>query len=169
MKISIVLASAVLLIGGCVAPAPKVNWNDPQETVSRVKVVRDDFKKVTKYIGPDSDKSSSAIFIRAWKYDTGIKQYQIYAKHHYYGDWRFYRSAYDRSGKRLKFKSISRDVGSCSYGSCSFNEHMGISVTRQYLEAHKNTGIQFKVSGKTGEVIFQLPAGYIQGFLSVTK
>ena len=88
---------------------------------------------------------------------------------HYDGDRRFYDSAYDSNGNRLDTTIISRDVGACSAYGCSHEEHIGFNVSREYLEKAQGDGIQFKVSGKAGEMIYSLPSAYIKAFLSVVK
>ena len=88
---------------------------------------------------------------------------------YYGGDWRFYNSAYDSNGNSLDTTKISQDVGSCSTSGCSHFEHLGLNVTREYLEKNQDSGIRFKVSGKAGEEVFSIPSAYIKAFLSVAK
>lgn len=149
---------------------PKVDWNKPIETSSRVKIERDEFKKVITFTGPDIAGFFDAVYIRAWKFiNTSNFEYQIYVMDQYDGDWRFYNSAYDSSGNRLDTLLISREVGSCSTYSCSHYEHIGINVSKEYLDNHLSNGIKFKVSGNAGEQVFYIPGAYIEGFLSKVK
>ena len=147
------------------APEPEVR---PTST-DKVKVEYDNFKKLTNFKGQSLINSGSEMFLRGWKLD-GKKDttYQIYVVSSYGGDWRFYNSAYDSDGNRLDFTSISRDVDCSKYG-CTHYEHLGLSVTKQYLNKNKSLGINFKVSGKAGEATFLMPGSYIEDFLSVAK
>lgn len=90
---------------------------------------------------------------------------QLYFRDHYDGEWRFYNSAYDIDGNKLDFLSIDRKVDTCGKFGCRHFEDVGITVTRGYLDSHRDSGIRLKVSGRAGEAIVDLPPGYIQGFL----
>lgn len=160
-----------LILCSCVTPAPRIDINNPQEVASAISINHDNFKKLTNYKGPDASSNiNDKLFIRARKNDSNDRvDYQIYVMDYYYGDWRFYNSAYDSNGNRLDTIIISRDVVSCDEYGCSHEEHMGLNVTRDYLENNQNAGIRFKISGKAGEEIFFIPAGYIKAFLSVVK
>jgi len=162
---------STIVLSACVAPVPRLNLNDPQAIAGAISVQRDDFKKVTNYKGPNAaDNFGDSVFIRAWKTDaTGSINYQIYVMDYYGGDWRFYNSAYDSNGNSLDTTKISQDVGSCSTSGCSHFEHLGLNVTREYLEKNQDSGIRFKVSGKAGEEVFSIPSAYIKAFLSVAK
>mgnify|MGYP003594130486 FL=1 len=165
------LAATAFALSACVAPAPRLNVSDPQVVSSAISVQRDDFKKTTNYIGPNASPNTlDQVFLRAWKADaTGSISYQIYVMDYYDGDWRFYNSAYDSNGNSLDTTLISRDVGSCSRYGCWHEEHLGLNVSRAYLEKNQDSGIRFKVSGKAGEKVFFIPAGYIKAFLSAAK
>lgn len=163
----VAVVSAIAL-AACV---PRLNFNDPQAVAGAISVQHDDFKKVTNYQGPNASSNFfGTLFIRAWKTDaTESIRYQIYVMDYYDGDWRFYNSAYDSNGNNLDTTLISRDVGSCSRYGCSHYEHLGLNVTREYLENNQESGIRFKVSGKAGEEVFFIPPAYIKAFLSVAK
>ena len=173
MKVGRVIsvAATAFTLSACVATAPMLNVSDPQAVSGAISITRDDFKKVTNYKGPNASQNFfDEVFIRAWKTDaTGIITYQIYVVDYYNGDWRFYNSAHDSNGNSLNTTQISRHVGSCNRYGCSHEEHLGLNVTREYLEKNQYSGIRFKVSGKAGEEIFFMPGGYINAFLSVAK
>lgn len=138
------------------------------EISSKIKTDFDDFKKISNYKGPEESWGNcDSIFLRAWKSDTDKEAtYQIYVMDYYSGEWRFYSHAFDDDGNALDFTSISRDVGSCSrYGGCSHYEHLGINVSRKYLENRKDKGIKFKISGNAGEEVCALHSPYIKAFL----
>lgn len=169
--IAVGMAFSVLLLSACVATAPKLNANDSQAVGSAITVQRDDFKKMTNFKGPNASPDIlQKLFLRAWKTDaTGTISYQIYVMDYYRGDWRFYNEAYDSNGTSLDTTIISRNVDSCSRYGCWHEEHLGLNVTRDYLESHQASGIRFKVSGKAGENVFYIPSGYIKGFLLVVR
>ncbi|MEO6024533.1 MAG: hypothetical protein ABIP64_15745, partial [Burkholderiales bacterium] len=87
----------------------------------------------------------------------------------YTGEWRFYDRAFDSDGQELQTTEISRKVVECKRRVCSHLEHLGIKVTRVYLETKQESGVRFKVIGKSGEEVFYIPPAYIRAFLSVTK
>lgn len=185
MKVHRIIAVtvSVLILSACGAPAPrptpqavapapkpKLDLNDQQAVTAVITIQRDDFKKITNYKGPNAaDNYGDQVFLRAWKSDAGSITYQIYVMDYYSGEWRFYHSAHDSNGASLDTTLISRDVDSCNRYGCSHNEHLGLNVTRGYLEKNQQSGIRFKVSGKAGEEIFSIPSGYIKAFLSVAK
>jgi hypothetical protein len=172
IKFSRILSISVgaLALAACIPMTPRLNPSDSQAVASAINIQHDNFKKTTNYTGPNAASDLlDAVFIRAWKTDGAKMSYQIYVKDYYNGEWRFYNSAYDSDGNSLNTTVISRDVSSCSRYGCSHEEHIGLNVTREYLEKKRDTGINFKVSGKAGEEIFYIPSGYIRAFLDATK
>lgn len=152
-------------------PTPIVEAEPPPVDLrSTIKVSYDEFKKLTKYEGSNVATGSDVVFLRAWRPDKSPMIIQIYVMDYYHGEWRFYHSAWDSDGVKLDTTQISRDVGRCSrYSGCSHYEHLGLNVTREYLEKHRRTGIRFKLSGKAGEEVFSIPAAHIDDFLEVAK
>lgn len=158
------------LLSACstIPQKPSLDANNQQAVSEQIVVKRDDYKKQTEFIGPNiaPDKLFDLLFIRAWKSDGSDRaDYQIYVMDHYYGEWRFYNSTWDSKGQQLDTIEISRDVDTCRYR-CSFNEHVGINISHAYLDRNKDSGVNFKISGKAGEETFYIPSGYIKGFLS---
>ncbi|MCX7144149.1 MAG: hypothetical protein NT123_24555 [Proteobacteria bacterium] len=154
--------------GAVVASAPQTTDRIQDEIAQKVTIVHDEFKKHTAYMGPNSPNSNQAlILIRAWKFDDGAEtRYQVFLRHHYYGDWRFYSSAYDDNGDSLDLTKIAHETVSCSNRYCRLSETIGINIPRQYLENKKESGMRFKISGKAGEEIFTVPPIYIKAILS---
>ena len=130
-------AIVLVLLTSC-ATTPPMNWNDPQEIASKINVEYDNFKKVTKFTGPYVVLEwSSYILIRAQKHDNDNElTYQIYVKHRYSGDWRYYDSAYDSDGNSIDVTLISRKVDSCYDWGCFLEEHIGLNIDKDYLEKH---------------------------------
>lgn len=165
-----------IFLSGCflapIAELPEPNWNNPIETKSRVIVENDNFEKIVKYTGPImrivvSPVEVQNISLRSkTSLKTGNTLFQIYTSNTYSDyDWRFYDKAYSSEGDKLEVTLISKDVD-CYKNRCSHIEKIGIDLTRDYLEKHSETGIKYKVIGKSGSGIFFLPAAYIKGFLS---
>lgn len=166
-------AAAALLaitLSGCVTQPQRKTIATMEDAATAVRVSRDDFKKMTDYRGPDvAEGSSDTLFIRAWKADGQPTRYQVYVADYYNSEWRFYTSAYDSDGTRLDVTLIDRQVGSCSrYGGCSHTEHMGINVSRDYLEQKAESGMRFQISGRGGQEVFFVPGFHIKGFLAST-
>lgn len=159
------LITALLLVAlfGCVAPPTAVT------TSQRVKVTHDPFQKFTAWEGPDFRFDGSSVSLRAREVDgrPDLRVFQIYVVANYSGDWRFYEQVFDAEGTRLSASNLSRKVNSCSGGTCRFTEHVGVIVSREYLEKIKTTGVTFKIVGKAGSQVVNLPAEYVIGFMEV--
>jgi hypothetical protein len=164
------ICALVVSLQGCGSMQPEAVLTNPQSVASLVKVNVDDFKKETTYEGPNAARRyPGMVFLRAWKASDGTFSYQIYVADTYRGDWRFYDSAHDRDGNQLKTVQIKRKVDSCDRYGCEHTEHVGLTVTKKYLQQRLNEGLSFKVSGSGGDEIFDLPAAYVQGFLATAQ
>lgn len=143
--------------------------SNPVTVSSNVSVKRDDFKKLTEFLGPNLAKYPlvEGLYIRAWRPDASdLVSYQIYINNYYFDrHWHFYDSAWDSSGTELNAKSIDRNVERCFDDGCARNEHIGIAVDRNYLDARAETGEKIQISGKAGASVFHIPPDYIKGFL----
>lgn len=159
-----------IVISACQANY-RIDGNNPQKVAAGVKSEHDEFKKQTRFTGPNSaSEDYDLLMLRATKTDaTGAISYQIYVADYYSGEWRFYKSAYDSKGEKLETILISRDVTGCDRTGCGHKEHLAIPVTLKYLEENMSSGVRFKISGKAGEEVFFIPGPYIQTFLSVAK
>lgn len=152
-------------------PIPYVDLNNVQDVKKSVKVKRDDFKKTTTYISPEIGHGGTSTFLRSWKNDKEASaRYQIYVTTVYDDDWRFYDTAYDSNGNRLDVLVIDREVlkGGCSQHGCAHTEDVAFNVSKEYLEKNIQSGITFKLNGRTAnaEIIQFIPGAYIEGFLS---
>ncbi len=157
-------------------PAPIVKAGPPRVDLrSTIEVSFDEFTKQTKYEGANvAEDSRDLVFLRA--FENGSQWLiQIYVMDHYTdwtsaGGWRLYRSAWGADGVSLETTLITRDFEQCGSSlGCSYFEHLGLEVTREYLEKHRQTGLRFKLVGKAGEEIFFIPAAHIDAFLEATK
>ena len=67
----LVIVSISVILSGCMT-MPKVDWNNPAETSSRVRIEKDSFKKTINFTGPDISQSfNDSLFIRACKNTDG--------------------------------------------------------------------------------------------------
>ena len=173
--IASLIAAMIITLSGCAAK--QLNLTDPSEIAAKIQVQRDTFKQTTMFEGPNCapNPRETIILLRAWKpFNSDDLTYQLYLSDEYTYEimrggvgWRFYATTHDSEGIALPTTQISRAVNWCGRYVCSYREIVGATVTRPYLDAHKDQGITIKVSGKGGENIFVVPATYIQAFLTV--
>lgn len=168
-----------MMVNGCMIN--KVNLTDRKGVHDSIEVSYDNFKKVTDYSGPKGyvkEYTSGwdvymecSFLIRAWKFDKHEKtSYQIYVTS-VANRWRFHNGAYDSAGNRLDITEIDRSVGYCDHQlGCALKEIIGVNVSEKYLENHRSSGMEFKVSSRKGsDIIINIPANYIAVFLDKTK
>ncbi len=175
-----VFCTAILTVGCAVdgssstavkAENPKYippNWNDPATVQAKINVKVDEFTKQTTYVGPDFGSGSDMILLRAW---TGPRSpnppYQIYVQQFGLKAPTFY-AYYDADGMEFETIYIASEINRCNKGGfCGVRETVAVSVTREYLQQFSKTGLRFKLAGKNQDSVYEIPAGYIQGFLSV--
>lgn len=157
------LALLILALSACGAIPPKLDPLNEAQIADNVAIKQDEFTKTTWYEAPTIGFYDPT-FLRAGG-KAGVIVYQVYVIEHT-SEWLFLDAAYDDHGTKLQTRVIDRDVGSCR-GGCSLSEHIVISVERDYLErAADRGGMRFKVIGKDGHTIRELPAPYIRAFLS---
>jgi len=183
MKRLIILVSLTVVlmfsIVGCLSTQQqiKIEWDNSYDIKKSIKIKYDEFKKVITFVGPSYPGGyilKSKIFLRAWKYDKNPEHviYQIYISSIYdSSSRRNYTRAYDSNGISLETTSIHHDVSCYSrrhYTNCTYFEHIGVSVSEQYLRNHIN-GIKLKIEGSGGSEIHNIPALYIKTFLDYTN
>lgn len=147
--------------------ASNVDVSDQEAVSDAVELEKDNFQKTESYKGPSfksGDIESVSLF--AYKSRLGKMSYSVNGIDLYGKSWRYYDTAYDSAGKKLKFTSLHRKVSSCDTDTCTYAEIFSIDVTRGYLERYKEKGIDIQISGKMGKEIFNIPPSYIKGFLS---
>ncbi len=159
-------------LSGCASPS--INANDPQEVSRHIKVQQDEYMKSTSYTGPNcaDDQTNHIVLIRAWKTRDEIVTYQIYLSDMYtYArlqggtGWKFYSLAHDIDGNSLPTATISRHVNWCGRYTCQYQEIVGVTITRKYLEDRSDRGLSIKISGTGGQGIATVPAAYVQAFI----
>lgn len=171
----LLLMFVLFSLPGCVHP---INWNNPIEIANAVRIEQDDFKKMTTFTGPNcaADQPDDIVRLRSWKLRGSTLGYQIYVSDEYTypiggrrPGWRLYSEVFDSDGNRLPTTLINRHLDWCGSNVCSYIETLGVDIGISYLEARKDRGIKFKISGNNGEEVFSIPPAYIQAFLSVVQ
>ena len=172
MKKIIIITMVIFL--GFAASAHAVDLLTKKDVSKYIEMTYDQFKKTKCYYGPRifgdsgipfywlSQRPTIGINARL-RYIEKVSEYSFYQIYITYcqDDWCFFQSAYDRNGRELKFIQIDRAVQ--RPGVC---ETFAVSITREYLEIHKNSGISLKVySNKGCEEMVRVPSHYIQAFL----
>jgi hypothetical protein len=151
----------------------KAEQLSPISVVKLIKIDRDDFKKVTTFIGPDySVDSNEQSLIRAVKSERNgsvIVVYQIYFSHTKFDDWMHFNSAYDSEGNSLKFQLISKEILECRKSGCTTKEIVGLNVTKEYLIKNFENGLKIQISGKKGEAIIKFPSKYLKAIVGVAE
>lgn len=168
---TLAVASALVLCA-CVTTGNTINLNDAQSVRTAIEIKRDGFQKMTTFVGPNATRSyGDLLTIRAWKIDGSTDvNFQIYVRDLYdESNWRNYFTAYDSDGKAISLTPVSSNVLGCTRSYCTYMEHVGLNVTREYLEKKRETGLRFKLTGQAGEQVFSLPGGYISAILDAAK
>ena len=171
---SVCLLSVLALIVGCVPPQNKYSphtFKTPstrQAVYGKTTVTSDPYNKsswikspayTSNYIAGSGKLQSSKL--RAYVKNKEVVHYQFYASDSDKNRWRFFDSAYDSQGTKLKFHRIDREVSKGAWT----NEIFAIDLSREYLEGALSAGLNIKVYGKRNNQIFRLPGLYIAGFL----
>lgn len=164
---AVAAAVLALCLAGCAGMGtPQPACNDAAGIQASTRAIPDNFRKVTTYQGPVcGGMSSSRHFLRAFANEDLQAVYQIYVVE-LTGEWKFLSDAYSSDGDRLPTQVIDRKMGGCSAHGCAMYEHVGISVTRAFLDRHRDDGFQVKVIGTHGATIRTFSPQYIQGFLA---
>ena len=123
----------------------KINCSDPEEVYHNTRITRDEYAKITEYIGPDIDvRYHENLFLRAWKDSKNRTDYQIYIRTYYRGDYRGYDYAYDSYGKRFSVTYIDSDID-CDSSSCAHCEDVGVNISKEDLVNSLESGINLKL------------------------
>lgn len=155
------LLVSALLMAGCASTV-----SSPQEAASKTSVTYDPYAGATAITGPWMDLGGfpniTRYTLRAAVDKSGeIKFVQLYVHQWSQLGWYFLQSASDIEGVAHPVIVIDRQVES----GANVSEHVGISLSREYLAARRHSGLNFRLNGKRGDIIIQVPAAYVDGFL----
>ena len=169
---SLLLAATLstLVLSGCFtartnAPgenAPKEAWDQ------QISAQYDSQQKIYTVTGGNVRKSGSSLFLRSIR-TAGRSDLQVYIEAHYTDDWRMYDRAVDAEGHELPATTIARKMGVCIGYECTHVEHIGVTVTPEYLQTHVKGGIDLELSGKGRKQRFHVPGPYIRSFLAALE
>lgn len=174
MTMSAFFIILIVFINGCATTPPKPKT--PNDVFLQSKVETNPYLKTTLVFSPGY---SSRVTLKSTIKDEGfyvaaLSATIIHKKISNYclgvsdtaSNWRFYSYAQDaKNGMPLGFKVIDREVKSNIYGgSPSTEEYFEISLTREYLEKSKDSGLNIEVMGLRGKRTIIIPATYVQGF-----
>jgi len=161
---------AAFTITGCVTPTPPVLT--ALDTQQGVILSRDEYKKhdehraptISCYRGLEADPYRPACELELVKNKADKGTVVYYLRVRYYNHtWAFFDSAYDISGKRLKFHSLDQNVS----GGGNVREEFALIFTPAELKKAQKTGMDISVRGQRKMQII-VPAFYIEGFLAAT-
>jgi hypothetical protein len=158
----------LILVGALLAGCGTPITTTPQAASANTTITVDPYTKTTKAQGDwlGIGKAHGNVSVRSFTID-GKTTYQIYLLHWrtYSQSWAFLDRAYDIAGTKLDTMVIGREVPR-QHSNPTIEEHIGINVSREYLESTPIEGRAIKVIGTHGEVPFTLPKWYIEGFLA---
>lgn len=147
------------------------SYKAPEKPKYEVSMKKDDFKKITTFTGNIIYEGAN-LHLRGWKETLNPNVdalIQIYVSSSYFNKWRSFEIAYDSNGTKFEIDRIGHDINSCNRNGCWFEEDIGITITKQYLEGHQNKEMKFQVSGTGGEIVITIPAEYTRKFLDAVK
>jgi len=139
----------------------------------------DDFKKQTWITGPRLGKSGQYRYLRALAdKNKSIGFIQLYLYHFEWdNDGYDFHSAYDPSGKKLEFHKVRYEKdwqeyhigeGQTEYRQCSIDD-AAVTISYKELVKLRNSGLTVKLYGRLGNKVVELPAVYVNDFLSVLE
>jgi hypothetical protein len=143
------LAIFALAIGGGPAAA-----DDPT-----VQVTSDQFESKITLLGSAEAVNPFGGTFRLWRIRSWVDKtthavsHQLYVEISYSGGWQYYSFASDDTAKDLNVSKISSNVGSCSGGSCSLSEVVGVELDDATLRARQSGGYPIKLKAQSGDWI----------------
>lgn len=166
------LAAISLFLGGCAGPL-LLDPNDAHQVSEEVEVEWDPFKNLTVYSGPvfsnetESTTSGSEIeqlALSAHHAAGKPQRFFLRLSDFYDGDWRGFDQAFDLEGHKFHALSVRHHVH-CSLF-CGYEETLEVELTKDYLNAHRASGITMRLYGPSREAsaAFTMPGAYIDGF-----
>jgi len=149
-----------LVLAGC------ANTSDPRAVANATRINFDPYSQLTSVwaatvIGSDFPNSIS-YDLRAGIPTRGQSFLQLYVRYWSQLGWYFLSSASDVEGTVLPLVQIDRNVDQ----SANVEEIVGVTLSRDYLENHKSSGLNIRIAGQRGSVVVKVPGAYVAGFLA---
>lgn len=164
VKTTIFFLFAALVLTSC-AGAPFLPGT-PEEVTEEIKVVHDPYNGTWTVYTPfyySGLANGWYSLMRAGGTRQNVNFYQVYVLNKLSESASFDR-ALDIDGNKLDISVVERKVGS-SFGKDTFEEHVVVNLSREYLEAHRERPIQFKLYGKLKTSEVEIAPQMISGFL----
>lgn len=118
-----------------------------------------------KFTVPDVGSFFDPAFAHAWLSAIFFRDHPPSIALHIYfsraNGWRFFDRAFDANGNALRVDVLARDV---QFGSAVVEQFM-TRLSLSYLQSRKEAGLDVRFDGKSGSLIVQLPAAYVQALL----
>jgi hypothetical protein len=157
-----------LAIFGC--SSKRFDPNQYTEVMSSISNTRDNFTKINTMTGPTIHRGATEYFIRSFTIDgASVRAFQIYAEISSNSVPDHFDRAYDISGKRLSVKHITTELNGCSRHGCSYTQHIGVAIDREYLITNRQTGVRLQLGSISEKELIIIPAAYVQAFIDATK
>ena len=165
MKTTILVLLSAFLFASCVG-APFVP-STSEEVTAKIKVEHDPYDGTWTvytpfyYGGVDEGWYS---LMRAGGAGQKVNYYQVYVLNKL-SKSAFFNRAIDIDGNKLDINVVERRVDS-TFRKNMYEEHVVVNLTREYLEAHREKPIQFKLYGKLKTREVEIAPQMITGFLN---
>lgn len=148
-----------LLLVGC------ANTTNPLAVADATQVTYDQYTKTTTVLA-DMVQESDGFNNITYRLRAGIKgknnnYVQLYLTYWSQSGWYFLSSADDINGESLPVVTIDSQVESGAV-----RETLAVTLSRPYLDSHKLSGMNIRITGKRGSITVQVPSAYIAGFLT---
>lgn len=164
LKTCLVFILSVVLLCGCA----KINMNDANDVYKNVKVVRDDYKKVSTYYGPyfvefKDDYMVHYSLIMIMNYGSEVPYFYVHVQTDSNGrsGLRHYKTFYDSTGVKLEVDHKIEANGS------TIVEFSNAELSPRYILNHTETGIKFKLYGNKQSSEMFIPGAYIKAMLGI--
>jgi hypothetical protein len=156
------LAIAALFLPSCATRVTK-----PYESSFYTKVKFDPYSGGYSVVGKELDMGGfpNVTKVRlqgAFDKHGKAASYQLHVYHIGQTTWRFldfYRAS-DAQANLIPLHQLRRDR---VWG--TVQEEVALDLTREYLDSHKDTGMEIPITGRYGDIVIKVPGPYITGFL----
>ena len=163
------LCLTVLCLTGCYSMA---HLEDPISAEQGIECEYDNFAKtnicngrhiVSKAQDLTSPSANSYLSIDLAQQDLSPK---LIIRVNQTNNWTFPKQVIDSNGQKFATTQIDSQIPVCYSGVCMTWEYISVNLTMNYLRQHADTGFSMKTYGIRGNVIIEVPAAYVQGFLN---
>ncbi len=147
-----------------------------EATADETWIYYDRLEKISLYNGPPLRQHPTLMsnwFLRHVSSDSGPGSTVIRIDDYHHGEWNFLSRADTAQGEPLEMERIGGNVlevrSSAYNGTTKVVESYLIRPTPEQVAQWAETGVEIQLSCPTGRNSFEIPAYYVQGFLSVAQ